>query len=129
MFIRIDQSLDEPLYQQIRNEIVRGIAQGELAPDDPLPSVRRLAGDLGINLHTVNKAYALLRDQGFVIMRGRSGAFIACHSSPSGKDDADEVLARELVRLAESYKASGGTRSAFEKCVSSQLDVVFGKKE
>lgn len=129
MFIRIDQSLDEPLYQQIRNEIVRGIAQGELVPDDPLPSVRRLAGDLGINLHTVNKAYALLRDQGFVIMRGRSGAFIARPSSPSGKDGADEILAWELVRLAESYKASGGTRSAFEKCVSSQLDAVFGKKE
>ena len=89
MFIRIDQSLDEPLYQQIRNEIVRGIAQGELVP----------------------------------------GAFIARPSSSSGKDGAGEALARELVRLAESYKASGGTRSAFEKCVSSQLDVVFGKKE
>lgn len=83
----------------------------------------------GINLHTVNKAYALLRDQGFVTMRGRSGAFIARPSDLSGKDGADETLARELVRLAESYKASGGTRSAFEKCVSSQLDVVFGKKE
>lgn len=108
MFIRIDQSIDKPLYQQIRNEIVRGIAQGELVPDDPLPSVRRLAGDLGINLHTVNKAYALLRDQGFVTMRGRSGAFIARPSDLSGKDGADETLARELVRMAESYKASGG---------------------
>ena len=71
MFIRIDQALPDPLYRQIRDEVVRGIAQGELAPGDALPSVRNLASDLGINLHTVNKAYALLRDEGFVLMRGR----------------------------------------------------------
>ena len=64
MFIRIDQALPDPLYRQIRDEVVRGIAQGELAPGDALPSVRNLASDLGINLHTVNKAYALLRDEG-----------------------------------------------------------------
>ena len=77
MFVRIDQALDVPLYQQLRNEIVRGIAQEELAPGDALPSVRNLASDLGINLHTVNKAYALLRDEGYVEMKGRKGAFVA----------------------------------------------------
>ena len=50
MFIRIDQALPDPLYRQIRDEVVRGIAQGELAPGDALPSVRNLASDLGINL-------------------------------------------------------------------------------
>lgn len=128
MFIRIDQSLDEPLYQQIRNEIVRGIAQGELDPDDPLPSVRRLASDLGINLHTVNKAYALLRDQGYVVVRGRSGAFVAHPSAASCGDGSSGALAQGVGRLAESFKASGGTRSAFEECVSKQLDRVFGDK-
>lgn len=128
MFIRIDQSLDEPLYQQIRNEIVRGIAQGELAPDDPLPSVRRLASDLGINLHTVNKAYALLRDQGHVVVRGRSGAFVAHPSAASCSDGSLEALAQGVGRLAESFKASGGTRSALEECVSKQLDRVFGNE-
>ena len=77
MFVRIDQTLDVPLYQQLRNEIVRGIAQEELAPGDALPSVRSLASDLGINLHTVNKAYALLRDEGYVEMKGRKGEFVA----------------------------------------------------
>ena len=84
MFVRIDQALDVPLYQQLRNEIVRGIAQEELAPGDALPSVRNLASDLGINLHTVNKAYALLRDEGYVEMKGRKGAFVAQPAAAAG---------------------------------------------
>ena len=56
MFIQLDQSSDMPLYQQLRNQIVAAIATGELAPGDGLPSVRTLGRDLGINLHTVNKA-------------------------------------------------------------------------
>ncbi len=77
MLIRIDQSAPDPLYRQIRDQIVAALASGELAPGNTLPSVRSLASDLGINLHTVNKAYALLRDEGYVVMRGRSGAVIA----------------------------------------------------
>lgn len=72
MLIRIDARAPEPLYQQVRDQIVAGIATGELEPGQALPSVRALASDLGINLHTVNKAYALLRDEGYVLMRGRA---------------------------------------------------------
>ena len=56
MIIRIDQSDEDPIYLQIRDQIIEGIARGELSPGDGLPSVRQLAADLGINLHTVNKA-------------------------------------------------------------------------
>ena len=69
--LAVDGALEEPLYLQIRNQIVAGIATGELEPGQALPSVRSLASDLGINLHTVNKAYAVLRDEGYVRMRGR----------------------------------------------------------
>ena len=64
--LAVDGALEEPLYLQIRNQIVAGIATGELEPGQALPSVRSLASDLGINLHTVNKAYAVLRDEGYV---------------------------------------------------------------
>ena len=64
MVIRIDQKSEEPLYLQIRSQIIAAIATGELVPGTALPSVRALASDLGINLHTVNKAYAVLRDEG-----------------------------------------------------------------
>lgn len=127
MFIRIDQSIDVPLYQQTRNEIVRGIAQGELAPGDTLPSVRNLAADLGINLHTVNKAYALLRDEGYVVMKGRAGAVIAQPACSPEQASAAYASAMQGVRqLALAFKAAGGERETFEQCVRSQLDDVFG---
>ena len=62
MYIVVNDMVDEPLYMQIRSQIIAGIARGDLTAGDALPSVRRLASDLGINLHTVNKAYAVLRD-------------------------------------------------------------------
>ena len=77
MIVRIDQSLGVPIYQQVRDQVVAAIAAGELVEGDALPSVRALAVDLGINLHTVNKAYALLRDDGYLVVRGRAGAFVA----------------------------------------------------
>ena len=69
MILRIDLTSSEPLYRQIRTQVVQGVASGELAPGDPLPSVRSLASDLGVNMHTVNKAYAVLRDEGYVTIR------------------------------------------------------------
>lgn len=126
MFIRIDQALPDPLYRQIRDEVVRDIAQGELAPGDALPSVRNLASDLGINLHTVSKAYALLCDEGFVLMRGRSGAFVAQPRESVGAGDVESgPFVRDLRRLALAFKAAGGGREAFEQLVKSQLDDVF----
>lgn len=130
MFVRIDQALDVPLYQQLRNEIVRGIAQEELAPGDALPSVRNLASDLGINLHTVNKAYALLRDEGYVEMKGRKGALVAqSAAAAAGTAAAKERLSRDIHQLALAFKASGGVRQEFEQQVKAQLDEVFCEKE
>lgn len=77
MLIEIDFTGDMPIYTQVRNQIVIGIAAGLLKPGDPLPSVRRLASDIGINLHTVNKAYAQLREEGYIRMDRRSGAEVA----------------------------------------------------
>ena len=75
--------------------------------------MRSLAEDLGINLHTVNKAYATLRDEGYVIMLGRRGAYVAdAPADPAaGMDEA--ALTAALAKLATEFKASGGTRGAF----------------
>ena len=123
MLIQIDQSAETPIYQQLRNEIVAGIAAGELAPGDSLPSVRALAADLGINLHTANKAYALLRDEGYVLMRGRAGAMVA---PPPGGDAAGKRLADGLELLIAEFKAAGGDRAAFEEAVRAGLDRAYG---
>ena len=113
MVITVDKLSDAPLYLQLRDAVIAGIASGELRPGDALPSVRSLAEDLGINLHTVNKAYATLRDEGYVIMLGRRGAYVAdAPSDPAAGMGAAE-LGAALEKLAVEFKASGGTREAF----------------
>ena len=113
MVITVDKLSDAPLYLQLRDAVIAGIASGELRPGDALPSVRSLAEDLGINLHTVNKAYATLRDEGYVIMLGRRGAYVA-DAPPDPAAGMDEAaLEAALTKLATEFKASGGTRHAF----------------
>ncbi len=76
MLIAVDAAAAEPLYLQTQPDC--GRHRHRAAGAEPVaPSVRSLASDLGINLHTVNKAYAVLRDEGYVRMRGRAGAVIA----------------------------------------------------
>ncbi len=76
MLITLDMAGDDPLYLQLRNQIVLGIGAGRLKEGEELPSVRQLADDLGINPMTVNKAYALLKEQGFIAIDRRHGAKI-----------------------------------------------------
>lgn len=113
MVIVIDQMSQTPIYQQIRDQIVKGIAVRDLRPGDALPSVRALAQDLGINLHTVNKAYATLRDEGYVLMLGRKGAFVADAAAEPTAGMDDHELEGHLKRLLTEFVASGGTAEDF----------------
>jgi len=76
MFIEIDFNSEEAFYIQLRNQIIIGIAAARISEGDPLPSVRQLANRIGINMHTVNKAYTILKQEGFVRL-DRRGAVIA----------------------------------------------------
>lgn len=128
MILRIDQTAQMPVYQQIRNQIVAAIARGELSPGDRLPSVRTLAGDLGVNLHTVNKAYAVLRDEGYLLMRGRSGAVVADFgqtATPERIAASSERLAERLRQLALEHCAQGGTEETFLEAARIQARHVF----
>ena len=101
MVIEIDFNSDEAIYVQLMNQIIMGIATSRLQEGDPLPSVRQLADTIGINMHTVNKAYSLLRQEGFVTIDRRRGAIIAI--------DVDKMKALEemkqnlMVALARGY--------------------------
>ena len=66
MLIKIDFNSDEAIYMQLRNQIILGIATSRIHEGDSLPSVRQLAEEIGINMHTVNKAYAVLREEGII---------------------------------------------------------------
>lgn len=77
MLIEIDFNSDEAIYMQLRNRIIMGIATAEIQEGDSLPSVRQLADNIGINMHTVNKAYSVLKQEGFIRLDGRRGAVIS----------------------------------------------------
>ncbi len=77
MIIEIDFNSEEALYIQLRNQIIIGIATSNIREGDSLPSVRQLADSIGINMHTVNKAYTVLKQEGFVKVDRRKGAIIA----------------------------------------------------
>ena len=132
MLIAVDAAAAEPLYLQIRNQIIAAIARGELVPGTALPSVRSLASDLGINLHTVNKAYAVLRDEGYVRMRGRAGAVIA---DPAAADRADAdasaqvKMEDDLFKLALAFRARGGARGQFLEAAAAQAARAYGVME
>ena len=101
MIIEIDFNSDEALYIQLRNQIIFGIATSRIQEGDSLPSVRQLADSIGINMHTVNKAYSVLKQEGFVRLDRRKGAVIALNID---KMRALDELKKEMsVDLAKAY--------------------------
>ena len=77
MLIEIDFNSSEAIYTQLCNQIILGIATAQYHDGDQLPSVRALAETIGINMHTVNKAYTILQQEGFVKIDRRRGVVIA----------------------------------------------------
>ena len=122
MVIEIDFNSDEAIYVQLMNQIIMGIATSRLQEGDPLPSVRQLADTVGINMHTVNKAYSLLRQEGFVTIDRRRGAIIAV--------DVDKIKALEemkenlLVALAK-----GCCRNVSRSEVHGLIDEIYDEYE
>lgn len=92
MIIEIDFQSEEAIYIQLRNQIILGIATAEIREGDALPSVRQMADDIGINMHTVNKAYSVLKQEGFLRLDRRRGAVVAL--------DIDKMRAMEEMKNA-----------------------------
>ena len=103
MIIKIDFESEMPIYEQLKRSIIEGIAAGDLKPGESLPSVRQMAEDIGINLHTVNKAYNILKSDGYLNIDRRTGAVIN-ENYPKNSEEFNEKLVRELTDLlAEAY--------------------------
>lgn len=77
MLLQLDFSGRLPIYMQIRNQIVLGIASGELAPGEKLPTIRALAEQSGVNMMTVSKAYSLLKQEGYITADRRGGTVVS----------------------------------------------------
>lgn len=118
MYIEIDFNSDEAIYSQLCDQIIMGIAAARLNDGDPLPSVRQLADDIGINMHTVNKAYTVLRQQGYVKVDRRRGAVIS----------VEPDKANALAELKESLRvdiARASCRNITREDVHKLVDQIF----
>ena len=118
MLIEIDFNSDEAIYVQLRNQIIMGIATDQLKIGETLPSVRQLADTVGINMHTVNKAYSVLRQEGFVTIDRRKGAVISI----------DENKIRALEEMKENLLvvlAKGCCKNITREEVHALIDEIF----
>ena len=117
MFIQIDYNSEEAIYIQLQNQIIMGIAMDILKEGDALPSVRQMADTIGINMHTVNKAYTILKQDGYIQL-GRRGAVVAI--------DADK--ARTLFEMKERLRivlAKGCCKNISRQEVHALVDEIF----
>jgi DNA-binding transcriptional regulator YhcF (GntR family) len=95
-FLRIDSTSVVPPFEQVRDQIGRAIDAGKLKPEDQLPTVRKLAADLGLAANTVARAYRELELAGIIETRGRNGTFVAGELSP--RKAAGATLAATLAQ-------------------------------
>ncbi len=124
MFIKIDLSSDIPIYIQLKNEIIKAIVNGELKEGDILPSVRNLAEQLGINLHTVNKAYNLLKEDGFIILNRKKKAIISMGNKKSEKDFLK--LEELLTPIVNEYYCKQFNKEDFINIITTIFDKIGG---
>ena len=111
MIISINEMSEIPIYQQIRNQIVQGISDGRLSPGEQLPTVRGLAEEIGINSMTVNKAYSLLKQEGYIFADRRSGARVRKEFVVT--KELSETSKELLQQIISEAKVSGMTKEEF----------------
>ncbi|TGY98002.1 GntR family transcriptional regulator [Petralouisia muris] len=111
MIMKLDFASSVPIYQQIRDQIVQAVADGDYLDGDRLPTIRALAGEAGINTMTVNKAYQLLKQEGYIITDRRNGAIVQC--SGGRKKAVEKKVNKELELLAAEAKIAGISQEEF----------------
>ncbi|MBV8516291.1 MAG: GntR family transcriptional regulator [Acidobacteria bacterium] len=125
MLLRIDPSDRRPIYRQVADEIKMLIAGGKLREGAPLPSVRQLASDLGVNLNTIATAYRELQDEGLIAVRHGSGAVVTSRTSQSSGAELRQPLRTALTELV----LGGLSRREILNLVSTELnDLTKGAK-
>lgn len=105
MDVIIDAGLAEPPFEQLKRQAADQIRRGRLRPGDRLPTVRRLADDLGLAPNTVARAYRELEAEGLVVGRGRAGTFVADGGAAPPAEGALDEARRAAEAYAETVRA------------------------
>jgi len=126
MFLQLDFAGDVPIYMQIRNQIVLSIASGKLRAGEKLPPIRALADEAGVNMMTVNKAYALLKQEGYIVADRRSGAAVA---GDSGRGGLTEKTREDLKLAISEAKTAALSKEELMDLCAGFYDETEGKHE
>jgi GntR family transcriptional regulator len=110
MIIKLEMTKDTPLYEQLKQSIIEAIAGGGLQPGEQLPSVRQLAADLSVNMHTVAKAYNQLKEEGFLTVHRKKGAVVNAPDMYAAGEAYYTALTEELRVSAVAAKCRGVDR-------------------
>ncbi len=121
MIIELDMNSSTPIYVQLRNQIVMGIGRGELKLGESLPMVRQLAQDIGVNTMTVNKAYQILKTEGYIKIDRRHGAIV------SDNIDMDIVFREKLENELELLLAEAAINGMDKNDFLSMCNEIYSK--
>lgn len=121
MIIELDMNSSTPIYVQLRNQIVMGIGRGELKLGESLPTVRQLAQDIGVNTMTVNKAYQILKTEGYIKIDRRHGAIV------SDNIDMDIVFREKLENELELLLAGAAINGMDKNDFLSMCNEIYSK--
>ena len=124
--LTINFASSEPIYMQIRNAVVTGIATGELKDGDPLPSVRTLGAEIGVNLHTVNKAYKLLQNEGFLEILRNHGTVVRAGDAAKNAARFLEQADAPLRALVSEAITRGVDRAVIHNMIDTVYDEIGG---
>lgn len=116
MFLEIDFASDQPIYEQIRRGIIKSLSQNDLDFGETLPSVRQLASDIGVNLHTVNKAYKMLEEDGIIVMDRRFGSKIV-DKTPDISESQKRKVKEELDFIIALAKVKNIEKSDLDRLI------------
>ena len=103
MILDLDFNSDVPIYSQIREQIIKSIASGDLKINESLPSVRNMAEEIGVNFHTVNKSYNLLKDEGYINIDRRKGAIVNKLPLDKNSNNTNKIESMLDLLVAQSY--------------------------
>lgn len=121
MIIELDMNSSTTIYVQLRNQIVMGIGRGELKLGESLPTVRQLAQDIGVNTMTVNKAYQILKTEGYIKIDRRHGAIV------SDNIDMDIVFREKLENELELLLAEAAINGMDKNDFLSMCNEIYSK--
>ncbi len=108
MLLLVDPDLPLPVYEQLREQIVRMVVAGTLSPGHRLPTIRQLAADLGLAKGTIAKAYELLESESVIATRGRKGSFVLASPEQTAAERI-EGLAQPIGALVVTAKQLGSS--------------------